>query len=65
MPEYTEFLTPLMVATAYPWLTVRWLERRRWERRAPSYVKAGRRVLYERGDIEAFLASNKVVPVLP
>lgn len=53
-----QYLTPPAVAERYPGLTVRWLARRRWERVAPSYVKAGKRVLYRISDIEAFLAAS-------
>lgn len=56
--EVAEYLTPISVAERYPGLTVRWLARRRWEHMPPSYVKAGKRVLYRTSDIERFLADN-------
>lgn len=51
-----EFLAPQSVAALYPGLTPRWLARRRWEHRPPAYVKAGKRVLYRRSDLESYLA---------
>lgn len=51
----SDFLTPETVASHYPGLTPRWLARRRWEHRPPAYVKAGKRVLYRRSDLEAYL----------
>lgn len=54
--EQPEFLTAQTVALLYPGLTPRWLARRRWEHRPPDYVKAGKRVLYRRSDLEAYLA---------
>jgi hypothetical protein len=58
----TEFLSPTRVAEDYP-ITERWLERRRSERRPPSYTKAGRHVLYRRDEIENFLNGNTVQAV--
>lgn len=54
----TQYLTPAGVADAYAGLTVRWLARRRWAHLPPSYIKAGKRVLYRRADVEAFLADS-------
>ena len=53
--DLSDFLTPETVSSLYPGLTPRWLARRRWEHRPPSYVKAGKRVLYRRSDLEAYL----------
>lgn len=56
--QHTDFLTPEMVASLYPGLTPRWLARRRWEHLPPAFVKAGRRVLYRRSDLEVYLADS-------
>lgn len=53
--EQSDFLTPETVMFHYPGLTPRWLARRRWEHRPPAYVKAGKRVLYRRSDLEVYL----------
>lgn len=60
-----EYLTPSDVAERYAGLTLRWLSRRRWARLPPSYVKAGKRVLYRRSDLEAFLHANTRVMETP
>lgn len=42
-------------AVAHRWhLSVRTLERWRWRRQGPKYIKVGGRVLYRLEDIEAF-----------
>jgi len=52
-----EYLTPARVGECYAGLTVRWLARRRWAHLPPNYVKAGKRVLYRKADLESYLAS--------
>ena len=61
LPNTTEYLPPHLVNDYYPGLTPRWLARQRWEHKPPTYIKAGRRVMYRRADIEQFLAENTVV----
>ena len=39
-------------------MSVRTLERWRWCKRGPKYIKVGGRVLYRLADIEAFEAAN-------
>lgn len=56
----SEFLSPQQVGEFYPGLTVRWLARQRWEHGPLPYVKAGKRVLYRRADIESYLAANTI-----
>lgn len=63
--EQVEYLTPAGVSESYAGLTPRWLARRRWAKLPPSFVKAGKRVLYRRSDIEAFLLSNVQVMEAP
>lgn len=53
----SEYITPESVGHRYPSLTPRWLARRRWAHLPPSYVKAGKKVLYRISDIEDFLTS--------
>lgn len=53
------YLTPDQVEAEYR-LSRRWLIRQRAGRHGPAYVKAGRRVLYRRSDVEAYLASVTV-----
>ena len=60
-----EYLTPAAVSERYASLTPRWLARRRWAHLPPSYVKAGKRVLYRRSDLEAFLQSGTQVMEQP
>ncbi|WP_296817960.1 helix-turn-helix domain-containing protein [Brevundimonas sp.] len=38
----------------------RWLARHRFNGTGPKYVKAGRRVLYRRADLEEYLAAMTV-----
>jgi hypothetical protein len=44
-------------------LSHRTLERWRWQRRGPRYLKVGGRVLYRLDDIEAYEASRVQAPV--
>lgn len=53
------YLTPDQVEAEYR-LSRRWLIRQRASRHGPAYIKAGRRVLYRRSDLEAYLASATV-----
>lgn len=57
----SEYLTPTTVSERYAGLTPRWLARRRWAHLPPNYVKAGKRVLYRKSDLEAFLQSSTQV----
>lgn len=52
-----QYLTPDSVQGVYPTLTKRWLARRRWAHLPPTYVKAGKRVLYRRSDLETYLSA--------
>ena len=54
MQHGTDYLTPVQVEREYH-LPVRTLERKRREGGGPRYVKAGRRVLYRRSDVEDWL----------
>jgi hypothetical protein len=55
-----EVLSPEQVGHYYPGLTVRWLSRQRWEHGPLPYIKAGKRVLYRRSDIEQYLLANTI-----
>jgi len=59
LTELDPVMTPAMVAEAYS-LSERWLARHRFQRTGPRYIKAGRRILYRRSDIEAYLAEATV-----
>lgn len=54
------YLSPEQVGTIYPGLTADRLARWRWAKVGPSYMKAGRQILYRGQDIEAYLASVTV-----
>ncbi len=56
----SDFLSPPQVSDIYPGLTVRWLSRQRWEHGSLPYIKAGKRVLYRRSDIEQYLMANTI-----
>lgn len=56
----SEMLSPDQVGQYYPGLTVRWLSRQRWEHGSLPYIKAGKRILYRRSDIERYLAANTI-----
>ena len=56
----SEVLSPEQVGQYYPGLTVRWLSRQRWEHGPLPYIKAGKRVLYRRSDIEQYLTANTI-----
>lgn len=53
----SDYLTPSQVRAEYH-LPERTQERRRYEGTGPKFVKAGRRVLYKRSDIEDWFAAN-------
>lgn len=53
----SDYLTPAQVRTEFH-IPERTQERRRYEGTGPKFVKAGRRILYRRADIEAWLAAN-------
>lgn len=56
----TELLTEREVSARYR-LSVPWLRRARLERRGPTFLKVGERMVrYRRTDIEAFLESRLV-----
>lgn len=42
-----------------------YLRKRRWLRLDPAYSRIGRMVLYDRRDLEKFIAANRVEPVAP
>lgn len=56
----TDYLSPDQVSDHYPGLSVRWLSRQRWEHGSLPYIKAGKRVLYRRADIEEYLRNQTV-----
>lgn len=56
----SEIYSPEQVGQHYPGLTVRWLARQRWEHGSLRYIKAGKRVLYRRSDIEQYLLANTI-----
>lgn len=56
----SEMLSPDQVGQYYPGLTVRWLSRQRWEHSSLPYIKAGKRILYRRSDIERYLEANTI-----
>lgn len=55
-----EYLSPDQVSVHYPGLSTRWLARQRWEHGSLPYIKAGKRVLYRRADIEQYLRTNTI-----
>ena len=50
-------------AASFLGITQRTLQDWRLNRRGPAYIKRGRRVAYDRDDLEQFLAANRVEPV--
>ena len=56
----SEVLSPSQVGQYYPGLTVRWLSRQRWEHGSLSYIKAGKKILYRRSDIERYLEDHTI-----
>ena len=56
----SEVLSPSQVGQYYPGLTVRWLSRQRWEHGSLPYIKAGKKILYRRSDIERYLEDHTV-----
>ena len=54
-----KYLSPDQVEHFYPGLSRQRLERWRWAKTGPAYVKAGRQILYSHDDLEAFLASSR------
>ena len=56
------YLTPQELCAEYN-LSIPWQNKERMTRREGlPFVKIGRKILYSRADIEAFLASQKVTP---
>lgn len=49
-------------AASFLGITQRTLQDWRLNRRGPVYIKLGRRVAYDREDLEQFLADNRVEP---
>ena len=49
-------------AASFLGITQRTLQDWRLNRRGPAYIKLGRRVAYDREDLEQFLAANRVEP---
>lgn len=50
-------------AAEYLGLSVRTLQKRRFERQDPPYLKIGRSVRYRAEDLDKFLAAHRVDPV--
>ena len=49
-------------AASFLGITQRTLQDWRLNRRGPAYIKLGRRIAYDRADLERFLADNRVEP---
>ena len=49
-------------AASYTGLSVRTLQKRRFERQGPPYIKLGRRVAYRLEDLDNFLEAHRVDP---
>lgn len=49
-------------AASFLGITQRTLQDWRLNRRGPAYIKLGRRIAYDRTDLEQFLAANRVEP---
>lgn len=49
-------------ASQYTGLSVRTLQKRRFERQAPAYIKIGRSVRYRLVDLDAFLEAHRIDP---
>ena len=49
-------------AADYTGLSVRTMQKRRFERQDPPYLKIGRSVRYKLEDLDAFLAAHRVDP---
>ena len=59
----SDYLTPMETAQLLK-VSEGTLRQWRWLGRGPAFTKAGRRVLYDRRDLEAWLASHRVDPKL-
>ena len=49
-------------AASFLGITQRTLQDWRLNRRGPAYIQLGRRIAYDRADLERFLADNRVEP---
>lgn len=49
-------------AASFLGITQRTLQSWRLERRGPAYIKLGRRIAYDRADLEQFLTANRIEP---
>ncbi len=49
-------------AASFLGITQRTLQDWRLNRRGPAFIRLGRRIAYDRGDLEQFLAANRVEP---
>ena len=54
-----EYLTPGEVQEIYG-LSMKWLANQRWAKKGIPYIKTGRKVLYKKEDVEAFLEGRKI-----
>lgn len=49
-------------AASFLGITQRTLQDWRLNRRGPAYIKLGRRIAYDRADLEHFISANRVEP---
>ncbi|GAB6887438.1 hypothetical protein JCM13304A_09360 [Desulfothermus okinawensis JCM 13304] len=53
------YLTEKQVSQLFG-LSVSWLQNQRWMKRGIPYLKVGRKVLYKKSDVEAWLEKHRV-----